>query len=65
MVDSQASGINSSKAQCERSIGKVESAKIIRKGQLKELAERVNKFKATDVIFNESMRPENIKSFMN
>ena len=69
MVHSQASEVNSSKAQYQRSIGKVESAKIIRKRQLKELAEYVNKCKAADVIvagdFNESTRSENIKSFMN
>ena len=69
MVDSHASGINCSKAQHQRRLGKVESAKIIRKRQLMELAEHVNKCKATDVIvagdFNESVKSDNVKSFMN
>ena len=69
MVDSQASGINSSKVQRQRSIGQVESAKKIRNRQSKELSERANKCKATDVIvsgdFNESTRSENANSFVN
>ena len=40
MVDSQTISLNSSKAQCQSRTRKVESAKIIRTRQLKELAER-------------------------
>ena len=68
MVDSQSSGLNSSKSQLQRRIGKVESAKIIRTRQLKELAEHVKKCAATDVVvigdFNESIRSENMKRFV-
>ena len=69
MVESQASGINSSTVQCHRRTGKIESAKIIRTRQLKELVDHIKKCAATDVVvagdFNESVRSENVRSFMN
>ena len=69
MVESSASGVNSSIAQCQRRVGKVESAKTIRKRQIKELAARANKRKVSDVIvsgdFNERTNSDDAKSFMN
>ena len=69
MVDSHASGINSSNAQHQIRLGEVESAKIIRKIQLKELVDHAKKCKATNVMiagdFNESAKSDAAKSFMN
>ena len=69
MVDLCASGVKSTKAQRQRRVGKVESSKIIRKRQLKELAYYIRKCKAADVIvagdFNDSTKSDNTKSFMN
>ena len=41
IVDSQASGLNSSKAQHQRGIGRMLSANAIRTKQLKELAAHI------------------------
>ena len=69
IVDSQVSGLNSSKAQWQRGIGRVLSAKTIRTKKLKELAVHIKNCAATDVMiagdFNESVRSENIMNSMN
>ena len=68
LVDSESSGINSCEAQCERAIWSTKRARQNRNTQSIELAKRVKKCGATDVImtecFNEIVCSTNMQNFM-
>ena len=69
ILDSESGGANSSKTQYVREIGRVQSARKMRKEQLKVLAEYVKRCAATDVIvagdLNGRVSSENTNNFMN